>query len=170
MCGLAYMRVCVRVRIIWMYDYYIILLYILRRSVCMGRGCAYVYVRMRAFQRICVRVCGRMFVRVNVRVCVRNCACVRVRIYVCACVSACACVRACARACVCECPHVRALVGTGVFALTDHVLAHVKLCVCLYMHVHVRAGLGAHAYAFPGVGQRNCSLCVRACLRVYMHV
>ena len=38
------------------------------------------------------------------------------------------------------------------------------------MHVHVRAGVGAHACAFAGVGQRTCGLCVRACVRVYMHV
>ena len=97
----------------------------MRRSVCVGCVCAYVYVRMRAFQRICVllRVCGRM--------CVRNCASVRVRARVCACVR----VRACVR------PHVRALVGACVFARTGHARAHVKLCIlCLCMHVHVLAG------------------------------
>ena len=49
------------------------------------------------------------------------------------------CVRARAR--VCERPHVRALVGACVFALTGHVCAHVKLCMCMCMHVHVRAGV-----------------------------
>ena len=46
-----------------------------------------------------------------------------------ACVRVCTCVRA--RACMCERPHVRALVGASVFALTGHVRAHVKLCMCL---------------------------------------
>ena len=51
-----------------------------------------------------------------------------------------------------------------MFALTGHV----KLCMRLCMHV--RAGVGVHACAFAGVGQRTCGLCVRACVRVYMHV
>ena len=76
---------------------------------------------------------------------------------------------ACVRACVCDRPHVRALVGACVFALTGHMRAHVKLCMCLCMHVHVRAGVGAHACAFAGVGQRTCGLCVRAYEFICMH-
>ena len=82
----------------------------------------------------------------------------------------CTCVRAHVRTrertCVRERPQVRALVGACVFALTGHVRVHVKLCMCLCMHV--RAGVGAHAFA--GVGQRTCDMCVRVCVRVYMHV
>ena len=66
---------------------------------------------------------------------------------------------------------MRALVGACVFALTGHGRAYVKLCMlCMCMHVHVRAGVGAHACAFSSMGQRICGLCVRACVRVYMHV
>ena len=65
---------------------------------------------------------------------------------------------------------MRALVGACVSALMGHVRAHVKLCMCLCMHVHERAVMGAHARAFASVDQRTCGLCVRACVRVYMHV
>ena len=82
------------------------------------------------------------------------------------CTGACAYTRE--RTCVRERPQVRALVGACVFALTGHVRAHVKLCMCLCMHV--RVGVGAHAFAFAGVGQRACGMCVRVCVRVYMHV
>ena len=89
----------------------------------------------------------------------------------CVCVRApCMRVRECERVCVCECPHVRALVGACVFALTGHVRARVKLCMCLGMHVHMRVGVGAHACASAGVGQGTCGLCMCACVRVYMHV
>ena len=66
-CGCTYARarVC-------LYDYYIIICAgVLRACVC-ARTCVYV----RAFERICVRVCGRK--------CVCVCAHVRVRMCVCA--------------------------------------------------------------------------------------
>ena len=142
--------------------------YNMRRSVCVGCIRLCTYARIPTYMSTCVRAHVRMRERTRVRMQLRLCE--GSHVCVGACVHACACVRAR----VCERPHVLALVGACVFALTGHVRAHVKLCMCLCMHVHVRAGVGGHACAFAGVDQRTCGLCVRACVRacvrVYMHV
>ena len=181
MCLCMHVRVRLRVRVgvhagvracayIWMYDYYIIFLYNAAQWVRGLRVCVRVctYASIPTYMCTCVRahVCTRerTRVRTQLRLCEGSHVCVRT------CVRACVRARACVRVCVCERPHVRALVGACVFALTGHVRAHSEAVRVSVMHVHVCAGVGAHACAFAGVGQRTYGLCVRACVRVYMHV
>ena len=66
----------------------------------------------------------------------------------------------------CEGSHVCACVRMCVRLWARRCSCLRVMCVCMCLCMHVRVG----ACAFAGVGQHTCGLCVRACVRVYMHV